>query len=340
MVRGKKIPKPIKEAIIEALKSGDRVSVVSRRYKLAKQTVSSIKTHFEIRGHLDSLPKTGRPRKTVEHQDRIIRRLSVQDPQRTASNIKAILAEHHDLNVSVRTVGRRLNDFGLIGRHGVKKPLISSKNRKRRLEFARAHLHWTYENWSKVLFSDESKFHLFGSDGIRWVRRPNGQKMNPRYQIPTVKHGGGNIMIWGCFSARGVGPLYRIQGTMNKEMYRDILQKHMLPFAKRHMGRKWIFQQDNDPKHTSKLIKSWFTQTKTRLMEWPSQSPDLNPIEHLWNELKRSVAGHKFSNADHLYQTLVEKWNDITPQTIENLLRSMPKRMQAVIDLKGYATKY
>ena len=78
-----------------------------------------------------------------------------------------------------------------------KKPWISKKNVKARLKFARDHLDWSVADWGRVLWSDESKFNLFSSDGIRYVRRPPGQRNNPKYQVPTVKHGGGSVMIWG-----------------------------------------------------------------------------------------------------------------------------------------------
>lgn len=125
---------------------------------------------------------------------------------------------HYGVDVSVSTTKRRLADAKLYGRRPAKKPLISKKNRMARLHFAKTHQHWTSKEWSKVLWSDESKFLLFGSDGIKYVRRPDGQRFNPRYQLPTVKHGGGSLMVWGCFSRDGIGPLYQIDGIMDKTL--------------------------------------------------------------------------------------------------------------------------
>ena len=85
------------------------------------------------------------------------------------------------------------------------------------------------------------------------MRRPKCERFNQKYQIPTVKHGGGNVMVWGCFSRSGTGPLVRIEGVMDRFVYKDILQTHMLPFAEEEMPLHWLLQQDNDPKHTSKL---------------------------------------------------------------------------------------
>lgn len=147
-------------------------------------------------------------------------------------------------------------------------------------------------------------------------------------------------MVWGCFSLSGVGPLHQINGIMDSKMYKDIMETVMLPFAKKNMPKKWIYQQDNDPKHKSKLLTTFFKQKKIALLPWPSQSPDLNPIEHLWAELDTRTKGIKASNAAEKFDILSKEWEAIPKATLEKLIDSMPRRCQAVIDSLGYATKY
>lgn len=194
--------------------------------------------------------------------------------------------------------------------------------------------------WRNVLWSDETKINLFGMDGKQFVRRPKGEAYNSRYTKPTVKHGGGSVMIWGCFSLRGVGPVYLIEGILTKETYVDILRNVMLPWAEENMPLKWRFQQDNDPKHSAKLTKLWFEQNNVDVLQWPSQSPDLNPIENLWNELKIEVSKRHLSKKADLWRVIQEVWYSIPSDKCQQLVNSMSRRVDSVITNKGFITKY
>ena len=108
-----------------------------------------------------------------------------------------------------------------------KKLLGSDKNVKKRLQFAKEHIHKGPNFCHMIVWSDESKFNVFGSDGKQYVRRPPNKQLNPKYTKKTVKHGGGSIMVWGCFTASGEGPLVKIEVIMNGEVYRDILRHNL-----------------------------------------------------------------------------------------------------------------
>ena len=130
--------------------------------RFARQTVYSVEKRFQHRGHVGNFSTRERPKETPVGHD------ETADPRKTATDIHRILKGSRDLNMSARTAQRRLASFGLHGRHGVKKPLISMKNGTARL----GHLQWTTKDWPKLLlFNDEGKFQLLGSDGARWVSR-------------------------------------------------------------------------------------------------------------------------------------------------------------------------
>uniref|UniRef100_A0A8R1HRX9 Transposable element Tcb1 transposase n=2 Tax=Caenorhabditis japonica TaxID=281687 RepID=A0A8R1HRX9_CAEJA len=283
---------------------------------------------------------TGRPKQSSRSMDRNILRAAREDSRRTSTDIQMVVTSPVEPAPSRRTIRRRLQANGLHGRRPVRKPFISEKNRRARVAWARAHLNWGRAEWAKHIWSDESKFNMFGSDGNTWIRRPVGARYLPKYQLPTVKHGGGSCMVWGCFSGGSMGPLRRIQGIMDRFQYEDILENTMRPWALRNVGRAYVFQQDNDPKHTSLHVRNWFHCRRVDVLDWPSQSPDLNPIEHLWEELERRLKGVRATNVDQKFSQLEAAWKTIPLSVVDTLLDSMPRRCQAVIDAKGFATKY
>ena len=200
------------------------------------------------------------------------------------------------------------------------------------------------EDWKRVIWSDETKINIFGSDGHQYVWKKKGEPLPDRATTPTVKFGGGNLMVWECMGWNGVGVLAEVEGRMDTKQYVDILEENLDKSRKKLKveKKKAIFQQDNDPKHTSNLAQKWFKDNKIDLMEWPAQSPDLNPIEHLWNILKCKL--HKYEEPPkgvyELWDRVAEEWNKIIPEECQNLIESLPRRLEAVYKANGGHTKY
>ncbi len=148
-------------------------------------------------------------------------------------------------------------------------------------------------------------------------------------------------MLWGYFSAKGAGRLHHIEGRMDGAMYHEILANNLLPSVRAlKMGRGWVFQHDNDPKHTARATKEWLRKKHFKVLEWRSQSPDLNPIENLWRELKLHVAQRQPQNLKDLEKTCMEEWAKIPAAVCANLVKTYRKRLTSVIVNKGFCTKY
>ena len=146
-------------------------------------------------------------------------------------------------------------------------------------------------------------------------------------------------MVWGSMGWNWVGMLIEVEGRMDADKYCQILDEGVVEsFEKLEMEGEQYFQQDNNPKHTSRKAQQWFEDNDIQVLSWPAQSPDLNPIEHLWDHL------HKYNTSPHgvheLWDKLVDEWNEIPPEVCQNLIESMPRRIQAVIRAKGGHTKY
>ncbi len=153
----------------------------------------------------------------------------------------------------------------------------------------------------KVLWSDETKIQLFGINSTRCVWRKRNAAYDSKNTIPTVKHGGGNIMLWGYFSAKGTGQLPNIIIII--------------------------------------ITKEWLKKKHIKVLEWPSQSPDLNPIDNLWRELKVRVAKRQPRNLNDLERICKKEWDKIPPEMCANLVTNYKKRLTSVIANKGFATK-
>lgn len=320
---------------------GKSYQEIGDKLHIHRSTVSRIHHKYrKSRNFYHVASKSGRPPKLGP---RDVRRAARHLANSTSHDVTDLQRKYFP-NISTVTLGRHLKKIGLKAYVRRKRPYISPINRQKRREWAEAHKTWTTSDWKKVIFTDESKFNIFGSDGRQWCWRRPGQEFDDRFVQKTVKHGGGKVMVWGCMTRAGLGRLVRVKGMVNRYVYVDILKSGFLGTLSDHniLHGTYIFQQDNDSKHTSKFAKAWMQDNGLNVLPWPPQSPDMNPIEHVWNEVerrirKRSPLPH---SAEDLWEALQEEWNGFGTEFLEKLYNSMPQRIEDLLKSKGGSTRW
>ena len=327
--------------VLSLLNSGHTGYQISSRTGLSTATISRICSK-----HCSNIPKAfgGRPSKLSENDICYATRLIGSGKAENAVQVAKSLQEITNQSISPQTVRNRMKDIGMKAVVKKKRPLLSKRHRRERLDFAISHRDWTVEDWKKVVWSDETKINCLGSDGRKWAWKKAGEGLSDRIVEGTVKFGGGSLMMWGCMMWEGVGYGCKIDGRMDAELYTQILEDE-LQQSLRFYGKEVtdiIFQQDNDPKHKSKRATKWFEDHNYDVMIWPAQSPDLNPIEHLWTHLKKKLAEYEEApkGIQELWGRAEEEWNKIDEEICQNLIESMPRRIEAVVKAKGGYTKY
>lgn len=332
----KNIPTHVRSQMIVLADMKCSHALIANKLGTSKSAVTKALNRVKETGTFKDRSRTGRPVKTTQHYNRIIARYVKKIPHATSTEIAAKFPSE----ISTRTIRRRLQktlNFRTLKPQ--RKPLLNSKQIAKRLKFCHQYKDWTSDDWSKVMFSDESTFHQF-RDEKKCVRVPIGHSpLNPKYTVKTIKHSP-SVMIWGCFSLNGRGSLYFLPKgeTMKAKNYLAML-KEKLPHFMQILDCN-IFMQDSAPCHTAKIVLSWL-KSNYNVLEWPGNSPDLNPIENLWTIVKNKVATRNSSSMPELINNIKRAWTmEINVELCQNLIKSMPNRIQCVIKNKGYPSKY
>jgi hypothetical protein len=211
----------------------------------------------------------------------LIKKYVAENPTATLKQMKDAL----DLPVSVLTLCRFLNKIGMTRKLAKREIVISDVNRVKRLDFARRMLAMPDEYIAHIMWTDETKVKAYPNGELVFYRVLNYKGNGQQYKVPRVQNGGVGVMFWGCMTRQAYGPLVVIDGTMDGRKYLELLKEYVLPEIEAS-SVTIVFQQDNAPCHKRKSVMSFLSEQRFKTLELPPQSPDLSPIENIWNVVK------------------------------------------------------
>ncbi|GFW59186.1 transposable element Tcb2 transposase [Trichonephila clavipes] len=213
----------------------------------------------------------------------------------------------------------------------------AQQHRTARLQWCREHHNWTEQDWTCVLFSDESRFSLSSDCRRQLIWRESGTAYRPEniqenYRYPTC-----SIMVWTGIMINGRTRLHVVaNGTMTGQRYIEVLLPHVRLFCGA-VGDKFVFMDDNATCHRTLAVQDCLDSEGIQRLVWPAPSPDLNPIENVWDALGRQVAGRSYppTNKNTLIRALTEEWDKLPQQLLDNVVQSMVRRVECCITLHG-----
>ena len=340
--------------------SGLSTREIARQLTRSPSTVSRILHTYDYKT-FDGRDRTRiAKRKTTKHEDRILTRTAKANDDQSYRDI----IHMSGIKVSRNTLRRRLKEINLYSRIRRQKPVLKSQHKAARLYWARKYQHWTVQDWMRVIWSDESAIVLGRKTRRRRCIRKRGHAHLERHCDGTVKSGKITMMVWACFNGLKPGPLIVCDaGSVNADRYLDVLRDGVVTFVNEMLTPElgsntitvatedtYLFMHDNAPCHTAKKVTEFLKKRRVPTMKWPAQSPDLNPIENLWVDLKErfharcAAIGLKPSTRPEVlekFATIVRQlWREQGIELIMKRIESMPRHVAAIIAAKGGHTKY
>lgn len=337
------LPPEVVARIIALIEDGQSQRYAARVQGIPETTVRRAVQRFRETGSYGRRPGSGRPRATEPGDGRFMFIQTLRNRSQSAVETSQRLREARGTHVSERTVRRRLAELNLRSRVPASGPQLTPAHRRARLNFCREHAAWTVDDWASVLFSDESRFSLYGADGRVRVWRRRGERFAQCNITGRVMFGGGSVMVWGGISLEAKTELHVFRRpTLDAGTYiTDILEDYVVPFAP-FVGPNFLLMHDNARPHVAHVVRDYLNEVGIGTLDWPARSPDLNPIEHLWDQLGTSIRRQLNPPRDlqELRTALEREWDQIPQVRVANLIRSMPRRVQDVIRARGGNTRY
>ena len=323
---------------IGRLQAGATQQAVARHFAVSRQTMSALWERYNTTQSVNDRSRSGRPRVTTAAQDRYIRVCHLRNRTTTATTTATQIPGLR--RISDQTVRNRLREAGIVPRRPVRRNVLTPRHLAERMQWCQQRVRWTRARWRTVLFSDESRFLLSRADGRTRVYRRRGERYAPNCVQQVDRFGGGSVMVWAGIHHGGRTALVHVAGTLTGIRYRDeILQHHVIPHMNVNGG---MFQHDNARPHVARVNQEFLQRHNVPTLPWPARSPDLNPIEHLWDALDQRVRRRHPppQTLPELLAALQNEWQNIPQRVVDRLIASMRRRCQAVIRARGGHNRY
>uniref|UniRef100_A0A3B3CGX4 Transposase Tc1-like domain-containing protein n=1 Tax=Oryzias melastigma TaxID=30732 RepID=A0A3B3CGX4_ORYME len=332
--------------IVGARRGGLSISETAAKLGFSRTTISRVYREWSEKEKISSDRKLcGRKCLVDVRGQRRMARLVQADRKATVTQITTRYNRGLQKSISERTTRRTLRQMGYSSRRSNRASLLSAKNKKLRLQFALDHQNWTIEDWKNVAWSNETQFLLQHSDGRVKICRQQHEIRDSSCLVSIVQTGSGGVMVWGIFSWHTLGPLVPIEQCYDATAYLSIVADHVHPFMSSVFpSSDGYFQQDNTPCHKADIISDWLLEhdNEFTVFKWPPQSPDLNPIEHLWDVVEQEIRimDVQPTNLQQLRDAIMSIWTKLSKECFQYLVESMPGRIKAVLKAKGGPTRY
>ena len=320
---------------IGMLLAGRAVTNVARQFHCSRQTIHSLLNRYNASGIVRDRPRSGRTRATTLRTDRVITLTHLRNRFLPAT----VTARRYGVHAQTIINRLRQNQFPIRARRPYTGQILTARHRAARLLWAQRHLLFTRNQWNSVLFSDESRFTVSHADGRVRIYRRRNERLADCCIRERDRFGGGSIMVWGGIMGNQKTDLVVIQGNLNAQRYINLLTNTMLPFMQNN--GPGTFQHDNARPHTARITTQFLNQHNVNVLPWPAVSPDLNPIEHIWDELgRRARSNHQIDTINDLRNALLLEWQHIPNALIQRYVNSMRRRILQCIRKNGGHTGY
>lgn len=336
--------------VVALLQAGMSQRSVAHRLHISRRAVQNVYHRYLETGGFIRRRGTGRHRATSARDDRYIVSSSLRNRRLNSVQLQHRLREVRRVSISRWTVRRRLHESNLRAHRAAIGPVLSRAHRQARLQFARDHIEWTIEQWRSVLFTDETRVSLRGTDRRQPVYRRPGERFAEACIVERAAFDGGSTMFWAGISLDGRTELVHVPSIrrgrrwegLNAHRYiTEVLEPHVMPYAQ-FIGDSFTLMHDNARPHTAASVRDYLAEIGIPVLRWPANSPDLNPIEHLWDMLKRKIRArdHAPTTIQEVVQAAQEEWDLIPQHEVIKLIRSMQNRLRECIRARGGHTHY